>query len=288
VRELDGVAIQIGEATSDSVLAKHPTVLSIYFQRLRMSRKIKLAIAALVFAALSSIAVNIVFFRMGSRFFRELNDVRLDPYGLTTYAGQSPPDLGADHRRVVFFGDSRAYMWQSPSDTTHYQFVNRGISYQTTAQILGRFDQDIPPLHPDVMVIEMGVNDLKTIPLFPARRKEITDTAIKNIGTIVKRCNDLGATVIIVTIFPIGPVELSRRPFWSDDVAGAVVDANKAIDALASDKVLVLHADQTLLGTDGKIRGDYALDTLHLTPAAYQALNDQQLSPMLQRASSSN
>jgi lysophospholipase L1-like esterase len=177
-------------------------------------------------------------------------------------------------------------MWQSPSDTTHYQFVNRGISYQTTAQILGRFDQDIPPLHPDVMVLEMGVNDLKTIPLFPERRKQITDAAIKNIGDVVHRSRDLGATVIIVTVFPIGPVELSRKPFWSDDVAAAVSDANKAIESFAGDDVLILHADQTLLAADGKIRGDYALDTLHLTPAAYQALNDQQLSPMLQRASS--
>jgi len=71
---------------------------------------------------------------------------------------------------VVFFGDSRAYDWPAPSGLEGLEFVNRGIGNQTTAQVLGRFEAHIAPLHPQVVVLQVGINDLKLIPCSRIRR----------------------------------------------------------------------------------------------------------------------
>ena len=40
----------------------------------------------------------------------------------------------------------------------------------------------------------------------------------KNIKRIVDESKDLGATVILTTIFPVGKAPIQRKPFWSDDI----------------------------------------------------------------------
>jgi lysophospholipase L1-like esterase len=45
-----------------------------------------------------------------------------------------------------------------------FSFVNRGINTQTSAQVLGRFDKHVVPLHPNIVIVQVGINDLKTIP----------------------------------------------------------------------------------------------------------------------------
>ncbi len=52
-------------------------------------------------------------------------------------------------------------------------FVNRGIGNQTTAQVLGHFHAHVAPLHPQTIILQVGINDLKTIPLFPEQAETI-------------------------------------------------------------------------------------------------------------------
>lgn len=232
--------------------------------------------------AFVSLAANVIMFRRGSDYFRELNAVHLDPLGLSMHAADPVPTLGADQLRVVFFGDSRAMMWFDPPGLPRYQFVNRGVAQQTTAQVLARFDHEIPSLHPDVVVLEVGVNDLKTIPLFPSRRHEIVETAKRNTHEIVGKIRALGAEVVLVTVFPLGPINIVRQPFWSGDVARAIEEINRDLETLTEKHVLILHADGVLLDRSHVLRSPFARDMLHLTPAAYAALNEQMLVPILQ------
>ena len=79
--------------------------------------------------------------------FREDND-RLPP---------PEPD------RVVFLGDSITIAWQERDHNTFFPgkpYVNRGISGQTTPQMLLRFQQDVVALKPAAVVILGGINDL--------------------------------------------------------------------------------------------------------------------------------
>ncbi len=68
----------------------------------------------------------------------------------------------ADENRVVFMGNSITIGWQSadPEFFSNAAYVNRGISGQTTPQMLVRFRQDVIALQPKVVVILAGTNDI--------------------------------------------------------------------------------------------------------------------------------
>lgn len=212
------------------------------------------------------------------------NAIRLDPAGLKSYA-RDRARLGRDEAApdepiLIFFGDSRALMWPEPSTPTGYRVVNRGIGYQTTAQMLLRFDADVTALHPAVVVVEGGVNDLRTIVDFPERRAEIVADCETNLASIVDRCRQTGASVVVVTVFGIGDISVWRRPFWSSDVSAAVREVNAYLAKLAGGKVILFDTAPVLRDGTGEIARDYQIDHLHLSAAGYGALN-RELGPLL-------
>ncbi|WP_343486455.1 SGNH/GDSL hydrolase family protein [Allomuricauda sp. d1] len=64
--------------------------------------------------------------------------------------------------RVVFMGNSITEGWSAarPDFFASKAYVNRGISGQTTPQMLLRFRQDVIDLNPDIVVILAGTNDI--------------------------------------------------------------------------------------------------------------------------------
>lgn len=62
--------------------------------------------------------------------------------------------------RVVFLGDSITDLWRLNEYFPDRDFINRGISGQIAAQMLGRMKQDVMDLHPSAVVILAGTNDL--------------------------------------------------------------------------------------------------------------------------------
>src|SRR5690242_898622 len=84
--------------------------------------------------------------------------------GLTQYGSDDaevrPPKPGED--RVVFLGDDLTERW-SDSKAGFFPgkpYLNRGIAYQTSPQMLVRFRQDVIALKPKVVIIQAGSNDL--------------------------------------------------------------------------------------------------------------------------------
>jgi len=76
-------------------------------------------------------------------------------------ATQGPPLAG--EKRVVFMGDSITEGWHFDKPGGAFAtkpYVNRGISGQTTPQMVLRFHQDVINLQPKVVVILAGTNDI--------------------------------------------------------------------------------------------------------------------------------
>ena len=76
-------------------------------------------------------------------------------------ASVQPP--ANDEKRVVFMGDSITDVWVQPQFGGFFPgkpYTDRGISGQTTPQMLIRFRADVIALHPKVVVILAGTNDL--------------------------------------------------------------------------------------------------------------------------------
>jgi lysophospholipase L1-like esterase len=67
-----------------------------------------------------------------------------------------------DEHRVVFMGNSITEGWSSgyPEFFKAKPYINRGISGQTTPQMLVRFRQDVINLNPEIVVIMAGTNDI--------------------------------------------------------------------------------------------------------------------------------
>ncbi len=96
----------------------------------------------------------------------------------------APPAHG--QARAVFFGDSITDAWGRVKGTTFFPgkpYINRGISGQTTAQMVLRFRQDVIDLHPAVVIILAGTNDiagntgLATLPMIEDNFRTMTELA---------------------------------------------------------------------------------------------------------------
>ena len=65
-------------------------------------------------------------------------------------------------QRVVFMGNSITEGWPN-TDPEYFEnpnYINRGISGQTTPQMLLRFRADVIDLKPEVVIILAGTNDI--------------------------------------------------------------------------------------------------------------------------------
>lgn len=225
-----------------------------------------------------SVYLNAILLRAAVHYYRLFNKVSLDPLGLSNYTQRRP--LSSVTPRIVFIGDSRAAGWAQPYGADEMQFINRGIGAQTTAQVLGRFEQHVADLEPDIVIIQAGINDLKAIPLFPERADDIIATCQKNLRELTSRSLALGARVIITSIFPAGDTPLQRRPFWPPAVDQGIRKCNESLKSLANDRVTYFDTTSILAGPEGRVKSSYQHDFLHLNNAGYTALNNE-LMPIL-------
>ena len=234
----------------------------------------RIAVAGLIALLLVALGLAWYFYQRDRQDYTELQRVRLDPMGSDTVWPTLPPGYFEDKRPVaVMFGDSRAQDWPTGEIMAGYRMVNRGIGGQTTAQVSGRFDLDVAPLDPDVVIIEVGINDLKTIPLFPEDEADIVNRCEANIKGIVAAAYGLRATVVLITIFPTGVVPIERWPVWSDRIPASIVHVNQFIAGQAGKGVVVMDGYSILADAHGQTRAEYSRDTLHINEQGYAALN---------------
>lgn len=106
---------------------------------------------------------------------------------------------GPDSERVVFMGNSITENWgKADPDYFSGHFVNRGISGQTTPQMLIRFRSDVVDLKPAIVVILAGTNDIagnkgpSTLKMIMDNLKSMTEIAQSN-GIKVLLCSVLPA-----------------------------------------------------------------------------------------------
>lgn len=254
------------------------------FKRLRAQWWFILSRFIVLTALAVSLAYNAYLFVLTREYYRQIRELRRDPYGLGLPIMEAS-DLRPGQERVVFFGDSRIQDWPPPEGFRDFQFVNRGIGGQTSIQVLGRFAPQIAPLRPDIVILQVGINDLTSIAVFPQEKDRILADCLANIEQIVQGATDTGATVILTTIFPVSGPPLERRLFsWSDDVTPSIQLMNDSLRRMTGEQVVILDTYAVLVGDHGLMRPEYAADTLHLNAEGYAALN-RELSKVLEKIS---
>jgi len=109
-------------------------------------------------------------------------------------------------QRVVFYGDSITEGWfASHSPAAGRPWIGRGISGQTTAQMLVRFQQDVVALAPRVVVILAGTNDIATN-TGPYRE----DDTFANLEAMAELARAHGIRVVLASILPASDYPWNR------------------------------------------------------------------------------
>lgn len=131
------------------------------------------------------------------------NDLRLrDWANMARYrdANAALAAPGASEARVVFMGDSITDNWQQPRFNGFFPgkpYVDRGISGQTTPQMLLRFRPDVINLKPKVVVILAGTNDIA------GNTGPMTDDEIEgNLQSMAELAKANGIKVVLSSITP--------------------------------------------------------------------------------------
>jgi lysophospholipase L1-like esterase len=212
----------------------------------------------------------------GIKQYKIKSRLHLDPINSSAYGEKDLVVREGAKTLVTIFGDSRAAQWPTNKMSDRFQFVNRGVAGQTTAQLLLRFPEDVIDLQPEVVLVQAGINDLKTIGLFPQQADAIVEGCKANLEALTELALAQGITLILMPVLPTGPVPFSRRFFWSDQIDAAIDNVNAYILELSQRENVEFFDPVTLIvDSDGLVAPAYRLDFLHLNGRAYELLGQQ-------------
>jgi lysophospholipase L1-like esterase len=178
-----------------------------------------------------------------------------------------------DENRVVFMGNSITIGWLNsrPIFFEGKPYVNRGISGQTTPQMLLRFRQDVIDLHPDVVVILAGINDIAGN-TGPSTLEMIAD----NIKGMAEMAHANGIKVIISSVLPAYDFP------WSSGMEPApkVKKLNAMMESYCKEKGhIYLDYFSAMVDDRGGLPKKYASDEVHPTIEGYKVME-----PMVEKA----
>jgi lysophospholipase L1-like esterase len=197
---------------------------------------------------------------------------RLDP--LEEY--RLGPSAGPVENAFWIIGDSRAADWPPRQlGFIRIPVSNLGIRGQTSRQVLERFSHDLDRSCPTCILIQVGINDLKSIGLL--EDPSITGDCIRNIRQILDACEEHDIKAIYSAIFPPGDVELFRRPFWKASITDSLVAVNEAIRESCRQKGFIYFDTHALLEDPdhpGKTMKAYQSDFLHINDGGYQLVSE--------------
>lgn len=176
------------------------------------------------------------------------------------------PQVKQNEKRVVFMGNSITIGWLQthPDFFKNKPYVNRGISGQTTPQMLVRFRADVVDLEAAAVVLLAGTNDIAGN-TGPVTLEMILDN-IKSMTEIAQANN---IKVILCSVLPA--FDYPWRPGLAPNIK--IPKLNKMIKRYAEESGAYYLDYFTALedGNNGMIK-EYTTDGVHLTLEGYQVM----------------
>ena len=177
--------------------------------------------------------------------------------------------------RVVFMGDSITDGWARPEFGGFFPgkpYIDRGISGQTTPQMLVRFRSDVIALQPRVVVILAGTNDIA------GNTGPMTVTQIEdNLASMAELAHASGIRVVLASVLPVSnyghdrqgnPVDVrTRRP------PEKILELNTWLKKFSADKKHVyLDYFSSMVDAQGLLQRDLSEDGLHPNAKGYAVM----------------
>jgi acyl-CoA thioesterase I len=173
-----------------------------------------------------------------------------------------PPAKGES--RVVFLGDSITEFWPLSDSFPGKPYVNRGISGQTTPQILLRFRQDVIALQPKVVVILAGTNDIAEN-TGPTTLEAIED----NLVSMVELAQKNGIQVVVSSLLPAAgyPWRPEIQPVEKIRVLNAWIK-----EYAAQARLVFLDYHAAMVGEKPGLKQELSEDGVHPNHAGYAVM----------------
>ena len=170
--------------------------------------------------------------------------------------------------RVVFFGDSITDIWKLEDSFPGKPYLNRGIGGQTTPQMLVRFRQDVIDLHPKVVVILAGTNDIagNTGPM----RLEDIEADYASMAELA-RVNHIA--VVFSSVLPVHNYTPKSQDFFKQRSPEKILSLNRWLkDYCATNGLVYLDYFAAMVDDKGLLKGDLADDGLHPNAAGFKIM----------------
>jgi lysophospholipase L1-like esterase len=179
----------------------------------------------------------------------------------------------AEPSRIVFMGDSITDMWKLEKYFPGKPYVNRGIGGQTTPQMLVRMYPDVINLHPSVMVIMAGTNDIahNTGP-------ETIEMIQDNFRAMAELAQAHNIKLVICSLTPVS--DYTSRKQTVQRPPSDILSLNEWLKKFA-DLIHAPYVDyySALADAKGYLKEGYSADGLHPNDKGYELM-----APLVQAA----
>jgi acyl-CoA thioesterase I len=181
-------------------------------------------------------------------------------------ASLKPPS--ARENRVVFFGDSITDMWKLEECFPGKLYINRGISGQTTPQMLVRFRQDVINLQPKAVVILAGTNDIAGN-TGPMRLEDIE----ANYASLAELAQAHDIRVVFSSILPVHNYTPRSQDLFAQRSPEKILQLNRWLKAYcAANGHVYLDYFSAMVDDQGLLKRDFADDGLHPNVTGYKVM----------------
>jgi lysophospholipase L1-like esterase len=176
----------------------------------------------------------------------------------------SPPAAG--EKRVVFYGASMTEGWgkHGSSFFPGKPYVNRGVSGQTTAQMVVRFRQDVIDLHPAAVLILAGTNDVagNTGPTTPEMTEE-------NWTSMAELAKANGIRVIFAGLTPTTDFPWRRGLHPAEKIRALNLWLK---EYCAAHSLTYLDYYSALVNAEGGMKAELTIDGVHANVKGYEVM----------------